>query len=854
MNETLLQYLLESGTGLLLLYLFYRLVLNRETCFQFNRFYLLAALFLSLAVPLSNLPGISLWPDKPEPVVVMEAPLEQMPLATAEVLVVAPQESFNYWNLLYGAYAIGVLFFLSRFLVQLYHLRRYARQEGVSFFLPNRAPVILTNGQYPTFSFWCWVFLDNSQALSPEETERILQHEQVHLDQRHTLDVLLVSLLGILFWFNPLLVFYKKALEQTHEFIADAQVAKSAGTSVYSSLLLKQVFQTADFPLGSYFFFNRSLTLTRIKMMKKLHQSPKLSRMLLVIPVLALLLVAVAAMRPVTATELPFADGDETEIAKVQNGPAQFPGGREALNTYVKSAFVLPEVAFQKRKSPNDFVQVKANLEVEVQPDGTPVYRRTLELDVQPNDAAVREAVEKQFARLVSQMPKWTPAQNNGRAISSKEIISVSSASGNFVNYASYLESRQQKTTVSSKAVAAAETKRAEYPGGKAAMYHYLINKFFTPEIVFSLDQGEKGIMFSRAIKAEISINEKGEVTNVRPLEVSTTPGNSLEINKAIEKEFLRVAKQMARWTPAYVNGKPVASKEVIGYSTGTLLWKDTYNQVREREKKIADRPYTPQKMDTFPKVTADGDKIYIAVEKMPEFPGGGQAAMFKYFNDKMYYPADAQQAKISGTLVASFVVTPQGKVTDVQLMKKLHPSLDQAFMKVVQNMPDWIPGTQNGKAVAVRYTVPFRVMEDAAAKGTNAGTNNEAEKVYVEVEKVYIAVEQMPDFPGGQSAMFRYLAENFVLPAEDKAKGTEGTIVLSFIVTTEGAVSKIEIMKGLSPVLDQEAVRVISSMPTWKPGMQNGKAVNVKYTVPYRIVVKKEVDKPAAAPAQNNR
>ncbi|WP_210486435.1 M56 family metallopeptidase [Rufibacter aurantiacus] len=402
MNEVLLQYLLESGAGLVLLYLFFVLVLKRETCFQFNRFYLLAAIMLACLLPLSNLPGLSIWPQEPEPVAVFEDAVEMPMVTTAEVMM-APEESFDYWNLLYVAYGLGVLFFAGRFLVQIIRLRRFARQEGVSFYLPNRAPVVLTHGQFPTFSFWRWVFFDNSQPLTPEETERILQHEQVHLDQRHTLDVLLVSLAGIVFWFNPLLVLYKKALEQTHEFIADAHVAKTSVPALYSSLLAKQVLRSADFPMGSYFFLNKSLTLTRIKMMKRLHESPKISRMLMVIPVLILVLVAVAAMRPVPVPE------SSAATAKVQNGPAQFPGGREALNAYVKNHLVLPQIAFEKRKNQNDFVEVKGSIEVKIGTDGTPRYGKNLGLEVRPNDPEVVKAIHAQFAQMVSQMPKWDP-------------------------------------------------------------------------------------------------------------------------------------------------------------------------------------------------------------------------------------------------------------------------------------------------------------------------------------------------------------------------------------------------------------------------------------------------------------
>ncbi|KAA3436413.1 M56 family metallopeptidase [Rufibacter hautae] len=821
MNEALLQYLLESGAGLVLLYLFFVLVLKRETCFQFNRFYLLAAILLSCLLPLSNLPGISIWPQEQEPetALVFETAME-MPLVTSEAII-TPEESFDYWNLLYLAYGLGVVFFAGRFLVQVLRLRRFARQEGVSFYLPNQAPVILTNGQFPTFSFWRWVFFDNSQTLTPEETERILQHEQVHIDQRHTLDVLLVSLAGVVFWFNPLLVLYKKALEQTHEFIADAHVAKASGAGLYSSLLVKQVLKSADFPLGSYFFLNKSLTLTRIKMMKRLHESPKLSRMLMVVPVLILVLVAVAAMRPA-----PVPESSAEATAKVQNGPAQFPGGREALNAYVKNHLVLPQIAFEKRKNQNEFVQVKGSMEVEIDPDGTPRYGKSRGLEVRPNDPEVVKAIHAQFAKMVSQMPKWIPAQKDGKPVASKETISVASVSGNFLSYSDYLTSRQQKTFVTSKAEVAsnAVTKRAEYPGGKLAMVHSIDRQFIMPEEVFKLrPAGDSILDFYREIKAELLIDENGNVTQVKVLNVMTEPGNKAEVNQAIGKEFLRAAPKMAQWAPALKGGKPVASKEIIEFSVATGYGnKTTYEQAKQIQEKAANKAFSAETKANAPAQ----NNIFIAVEQMPEFPGGS-AAMFKYLKENTTYPQDAKDANIIGSMVATFVINPEGKVTDVQVLKKLHPSLDQAFVQSLQNMPAWKPGYQNGKAVSVKYTVPYRVVADAAAKGTN-------EPAFVQEENVFIAVEQMPEFPGGPAALTKYLGENFIYPKGAAEEG--GLMIISCVITKEGKVSKVEVLKGMSPDLNQEAVRVVSGMPTWKPGYQNGKPVAVKYVIPYRI------------------
>ena len=97
----------------------------------------------------------------------------------------------------------------------------------------------------------------------------------------------------------------------------------------------------------------------------------------------------------------------------------------------------------------------------------------------------------------------------------------------------------------------------------------------------------------------------------------------------------------------------------------------------------------------------------------------------------------------------------------------------------------------------------------------------------------VFDVVEQMPSFPGGMKAMMDYLARNIRYPANAKNDLIEGRVILQFIVDKKGRLSDIKVVKSVEPYLDAEAVRVVKSMPRWNPGMQNGKAVKVRYTLP---------------------
>ena len=97
----------------------------------------------------------------------------------------------------------------------------------------------------------------------------------------------------------------------------------------------------------------------------------------------------------------------------------------------------------------------------------------------------------------------------------------------------------------------------------------------------------------------------------------------------------------------------------------------------------------------------------------------------------------------------------------------------------------------------------------------------------------VYEAVEQMPEFPGGMAGLMQYITKNLRYPEEAKAKGIQGRVTVRVVVNTEGKVTNAEVLRGADPVLDAEALRVASSLPDWKPGMKDGKPVNVRFIFP---------------------
>lgn len=104
------------------------------------------------------------------------------------------------------------------------------------------------------------------------------------------------------------------------------------------------------------------------------------------------------------------------------------------------------------------------------------------------------------------------------------------------------------------------------------------------------------------------------------------------------------------------------------------------------------------------------------------------------------------------------------------------------------------------------------------------------------EVEEIFTIVEEMPEYPGGDKALFKFLGNNTKYPEIPKQNGVSGVVYVSFVVDKTGQVTDVKVVRGVDPYLDKEAVRVVSSLKNYKPGKQRGKPVAVAYTLPIRF------------------
>ncbi len=308
-----INYLLEANFGLLLFLVLYILLLNRETDFSFKRKYLLVSLIVSVLFPLlkigdeqGTIPSISqLIPTYWLPEIVVT---DGLPRASDEAT------PLNFWLILFWGYAAGMVFFALRLIVQGWQLVRYIRRANV-YPKSGKYRVVELQEAFPSFSFFHHIFIGHAGELTAEDKALIIRHESVHADHFHSVDVLLLEGLRIVFWFNPLLLLYKKMFINLHESQADAEAVEDHDVNQYSNLLAKVALMSADFKLANY--FNHSLTLKRIIMMKSIKKKMRVWKIAAVALIMAGFFFMVACQDQVIS--------EATDIAKLSTVALEVP-------------------------------------------------------------------------------------------------------------------------------------------------------------------------------------------------------------------------------------------------------------------------------------------------------------------------------------------------------------------------------------------------------------------------------------------------------------------------------------------------------------------------------------------------
>lgn len=256
-----------------LLYGVYILIFEKEKMHRFNRFFLLFSLVFSLAVPAISIDSTPTAIR--EPLYEFEHSItnpESIPLINSSPKPTQTQEEqpFDYPNIVLYLMAlvyvlIGTLFSY-RLIRNMYLLMSKAKKERIVEY--KGAKLVLVENQVAPHSFLGYMFIHEGSYNKGHLDKHIITHELAHIKQRHSIDILFVEILKVVFWFNPVLQYYKKAMQLNHEFLADQSVIDSTlGIANYQSLLLNQIDLANNPALASS--LNYSLTKKRLTMMRK---------------------------------------------------------------------------------------------------------------------------------------------------------------------------------------------------------------------------------------------------------------------------------------------------------------------------------------------------------------------------------------------------------------------------------------------------------------------------------------------------------------------------------------------------------------------------------------------------------
>ncbi len=249
-------FLIISNISLIVLLAVYHLWLEREKMHNFNRFYLLGALALSLLIPFVTIEIVREVPA---------APITEHVISSPQTIIIADDTAkFPVQNVLWAIYVLITAGFLIRFIKNILKFQRLNSQSELASY--KTAKISLLSENILPHTFGNRIYVNAEDYKLGKIGRELLEHEMVHVSQFHTADILFIEFLKTIFWFNPVFILYKRAIALNHEFIADSSIVAKYDVTTYQTLLLNTASQSLS-PLASNLTFH--LTKKRLKMMTK---------------------------------------------------------------------------------------------------------------------------------------------------------------------------------------------------------------------------------------------------------------------------------------------------------------------------------------------------------------------------------------------------------------------------------------------------------------------------------------------------------------------------------------------------------------------------------------------------------
>jgi TonB family protein len=422
--------------------------------------------------------------------------------------------------------------------------------------------LIYTHGQLPTCSFFRLLFWDNSQELSADKQAFILRHELTHIRQWHSADALLLELLKVVCWFNPVVYLLKRSLEEVHEYLADASVVRQYDARQYSQVMAEQTLNTMNFAFTQS--FNRSLINKRMAMIQinKLPR-PAFWKMALSLPLVAVLFFIYACR---TAEVIPAKTAQATnagmyrmgEVVVVGYGPSPGPVLKDANEKFSK--YNLPVPLHKMEEGVYEHVD-----EVPAPMNGMANFQQAIQKTLFSSSADIRGTVyvqaivdvagnilnpvvlhgispefDAQVLKAIEKGPKWNPGKINGNPVSIRLVIPVQFGK-NPTPYTSLFEIKEL-----SKESAVGKPVPQE---GMEAFYKH-IQKYlkYPSEARSNLIGGQVVVSFT--------VQKDGTLANLEVVE---------SVFPALDAEVIRViGESKLLWKPAMENGQVRESRIVL--------------------------------------------------------------------------------------------------------------------------------------------------------------------------------------------------------------------------------------------------------------------------------------------------
>ena len=422
---TFFVYIVKWAFSLVAFYLFYRLLLSRDTFHNFNRAALLGVLLLAAVVPL-----VEVSTEQPTGMGQAMLTLEEW-LAQAGTSSAPVEEAEAVWPLvLLAVYGAGVLFFLAFNVCSLFRLSRLLREtrrEDIRRYLPDAPRVLLLVHERDIAPFsWMRCIVVSRRDLE-EDSRPILLHELAHIARGHSWDLLLANLCCLVQWFNPAAWLLKQELQTVHEYEADEAVLRAGvNAKEYQLLLIKKAVGTRLYSMANS--LNHSKLKKRITMMMKEKSSKWACAKCLCMLPLAAVAVAAFARPEVSGVSNQLSDAKITDLAAIvkekplETAPQdsvysmvkqmpEYPGGMQGMFQFLKDNLKYPQEAKDKG------IQGRVLLQITVDATGKVTDPKVVR--------GVDPLLDAEAIRVVKLMPRWTPGVQDGKAVDVLYVLPI---------------------------------------------------------------------------------------------------------------------------------------------------------------------------------------------------------------------------------------------------------------------------------------------------------------------------------------------------------------------------------------------------------------------------------------------